>query len=140
MNEIEFKKLDTVKMRIVVISDASFANAPGLKSQLGYVILTADKEKCANIIHYSSCGCHRDWRSDIATEVHALVHTVDKGMLIKETLIKLMNRELEMESYIDGRTLFSVITKNSSTAERHLQIDAFLLKESYQNEEWKRIG
>lgn len=116
----DFVKLYMVTMRIVLISDASFASSPSLKRQFGYVIPMLDKERFANIINYSSCSCHRASRSVIATEVHALVHAVDMGMLIKETISKVMSQEIAMEAYVDSGALFNIITRNSSTAERRL--------------------
>lgn len=66
--ELIFVKLGMSSMRVVVISEACFANAPGLKSQLGYVISIADKERSANIVHYGSSRCHRVTRSAIAAK------------------------------------------------------------------------
>lgn len=131
MQGIGFVKSDMVTMRIVVISVASFAKVPGLKSRLAYTILMADKERCANNINYSSCRCHRVSRMVMAAEVHALIHAVEIGMLMKEILGELMNWEIKMEAYVESRTLFKVIAKNSSTAEHCLQIDVFSLKENY---------
>lgn len=137
---LDFVKLHMPSVRVVVISDASFANAPGLKSQLGFVILMADENRTANIVHYGSCRCHRVTRSVMASEVHALIHAVDIGMIVRDALNELLNRNVEMEAFVDSRTLFNVVTKNSNTAERRLQIDIFALRESYKNGELKRIG
>lgn len=41
---------------------------------------------------------------------------------------------------MNSRTLFNVLRKSSNTAERRLQIDIFVLKESYKKRELKRIG
>lgn len=86
MQGLDFVKPDMATMAIVVILDALFTIAPGLKSQLGYVKLMADKKRCANTIHHSSCRYHLSSRYALAAEVHALLHIVDMGMVIKRNI------------------------------------------------------
>lgn len=100
-----------------------------------------DKELCVNIFHYASSRFHCVWRSVMAAELHEFVHAVDMEIFIKETLCELLKREIEMEAaYVASRTLFNVVMKNKSTAELQLEIYIYMLKESYQKEELKRIG
>lgn len=51
---LDYMKLDMDRVRIGVLTDAYFANAKGLKSQLGYLILMDDKMKHENIVHLGS--------------------------------------------------------------------------------------
>lgn len=83
---LDFVRLDLALMHLVVLSGASFANATNLKSQVGYVILIANKLRCANVVHYASSRYHRESRSMIASEVHALLHALDMGMVIRKKL------------------------------------------------------
>lgn len=89
-------------MRLVVLSDASFAFAPNLKSQIGYVMLMADNSRCANTVHYALGRYHRLLRSVMAAEVHSLVHALDMGMVVKKTLSELLHLNVEMETYVDS--------------------------------------
>lgn len=75
-------------VRIVVLSDASFDNAVNFNSHLVFVIMMPDIMHHANTVHYGSDRCHRVLRSVMAAEVHALVHAVDMGMLIREAMSK----------------------------------------------------
>lgn len=53
------KKFDIDTMRLVFITDASFANAKQLRSQIGFGILMADGNGTANLIHFGSSRCRR---------------------------------------------------------------------------------
>lgn len=69
-------------VRVIVVTDASFANARDLRSQLGYLVLMVDGQDNANIIHYGSRRCKRVTRSVMASEVHALSMGCDYGIII----------------------------------------------------------
>jgi len=47
---LKFVKLDVDALRLLVFTDASFANNKDLLSQIGYVLVLADTTK-ANIVH-----------------------------------------------------------------------------------------
>lgn len=55
--------------------------------------------------------------------VYALVRAFDHGYGICETLEELMGRRIEIQAFVDSRTIFSSIAKNSATAERSSQTD-----------------
>lgn len=74
---LKFVKVDMTSIHVVVLSDASFANARYMRSLLGFVTLMAGEQRRANIFHYASKRCHRVSRSAMAAEVHALVHAFD---------------------------------------------------------------
>lgn len=50
-------KMDTKITNMVIISDASFANIRGFRSQLGYLIILADISASANNVHYLNSRC-----------------------------------------------------------------------------------
>lgn len=66
---IRFVQLDPTSLKLVVFTDASFANNLNLTSQIGYVICLADQFNKANIIHWSSTKCKRVTRSVLASEL-----------------------------------------------------------------------
>ncbi len=61
--DIRFVQLDFISLKLVVFTDASFANNLNLTSQIGYVICLADQFNKVNIIHWSSTKCKRVTRS-----------------------------------------------------------------------------
>lgn len=125
---------------MVFISNSLFPNAVGMKSQLGFVILLADGQKRANIVHHISTRYHRVSRSVMATEVHALVRAIDIGFVVREAFEKLFGRGLEPEAFVDTRTLFNIIAKKSCTAKRRLQIEVWALTERYRKWAFQSIG
>ncbi|KAI9038566.1 uncharacterized protein KD926_010611 [Aspergillus affinis] len=73
--------------------DVSFANNKDLSSQIGYVIVLADKGNAsnttaanANIVHWSSIKCKRVTRSVLASELYAITYGLDIAFAIKLTL------------------------------------------------------
>lgn len=81
-NGLEFVRLDIESVRIVVLSDAPFANAAGLKSQLGFVVLMADSYRRVNVFHYGSASCHQITQLVTAAEVNALVCAFYHGYFV----------------------------------------------------------
>lgn len=137
---LNFVPLNLDNVRLVVVTDASFANAPGSKSQLGYIIMMVDDDNNSNIIHYGSNRCSRIARSVMAAELHALTLGFDYAFVIKDLLEDILGRKIKIEALIDSKTVFNVITKEGSTTERRLQIDILALRQSYDIGELHRIG
>ena len=48
---LKFVKLDAKTLKLLVFTDASFANNKDLSSQISYIIILADITKKANIVH-----------------------------------------------------------------------------------------
>jgi hypothetical protein len=70
---LEFVRLDLETVRIVVLCDASFANADAYRSQLGFAFLMVDGNNNANLEHYASQRCTRVTRSVMAAALHELI-------------------------------------------------------------------
>lgn len=137
---LTFAPLDLESTKVVIISDASFANARGSRSQLGFLIILTDKDGNANVVHYSSARCKRVTRSVMAAELHALILAFDYGFVLREMLKEVLRRDVKLEALIDSKTVFDVVAKDGRTNERRLQIDVHALKESYTRGELTRIG
>ncbi|KAI0993903.1 hypothetical protein K3495_g14281, partial [Podosphaera aphanis] len=56
---LNFVELDSSTLRLLAFTDSSFANNRDLTSQIGYVIVLADANNNANIIHWQSVKCRR---------------------------------------------------------------------------------
>lgn len=140
MQGLTFVHIDLNTARIVLMTDASFANAKGFRTQLGYLILLADDEGRCNIIHYGSNRCKRIARSVMAAEIQALVLGFDFAFVIRDMVEELTRRSVPIEAIIDSKTMFNVIARDGQTTERRLQIDIFALRQSYDNGELRRIS
>lgn len=90
-NGLNFVKLDLQTQRIITFTDSSFANNRDQSSQVGYVILLADAQNNANIIHWQSVKYRRVTRSVLASELYALSLAFDVAATIKSTLDQLFS-------------------------------------------------
>ncbi len=125
--------MDENTLRLVLFTDASFANSDNLKSQIGFVLALADASGNANIIHYGSSRYKRVTRSVLAAEVHALVYGFDNAFVARDILKEILGRDIPIDGIVDSRTLFNEIAKNSTTEEKRLQIDVHALRESHES-------
>lgn len=121
-----------------VLSDAIFANA--MKSQLCFVTLLADEHKRAEVVRYGSPRCHNISRSVMAAELYAPFSAFDNDFFVWEALDELSGRRVEFEAFLDSRMLISVMEKNSSMAERKLQIGVSAFKETIEKRNCEGLG
>jgi hypothetical protein len=132
---LRFVKLDESTLRIVVMCDASFANADGCKSQLGFVVLLVDGQNRANIVHYGSQRCTRVTRSVMAAELHGLIVGYDNAIFVSEMVSLILGRHVDIVVMLDSKTVFDTVTRLSNTLEKRLQIDAYALQEAHRSGE-----
>lgn len=67
----------------------------------------------------------------MAAEVCALVDDFDNMLDFREALMKMLGHIIDIEAFVDGRTLFDLMAKDSKAAQRSVQFDVFELRESY---------
>ena len=137
---IKYVPLDEESSRLALFTDASFANADRLKSQLGFVLVILDDNNNANIIHYGSSSRKMVERSGMAAELHALTYGFNQAYVAKNMLEEMLGRHLDLDGYVDSRIVFNVVAKNSATLEKSLQIDAHALRESHCNGELRYLA
>jgi hypothetical protein len=77
---------DEGSLKLLVFTDASFANNLDYSSQIGFVIALIDENDKANILHWSSLKCKRVTRSVLASELYGIVHGFDIGAVLKASL------------------------------------------------------
>ena len=136
---LQFVRLDTSTLQLIVFTDASFANNQNLSSQIGYVICLANASNRANIIHWSSKKCRRVTRSVLALELYAMVHGFDSGAVIKATVEKILSTTVPMTICTDSKSLYECLVKLGSTQEKRLMIDVMCLRQSYEKREIMEI-
>ena len=137
---LHFVQLDINTLKLIVFTDASFANNLNLASQIGYVICLADASNKANIIHWSSIKCKRVTKSVLASELYAMVHGFDAGAVIKSTTEEILDiRLLPMIVCTDSKSLYDCLVKLGSTQEKRLMVDLMCLRQSYERREIMEI-
>ena len=83
---LTFIKLDVKTLRIIAFTDSSFANNKDLSSQIDYVIVLANNQNNANIIHWQSIKCRQVTRSVLAFELYTLSLRFNVTVTIKFTM------------------------------------------------------
>lgn len=121
---LRFIPLDITSLRLIVFTDASFANNIDLTSQIGYVICLADASNKANIIHWSSTKCKRVRRSVLASELYAMAQGFDAGVVIRSTVGKVLQiPALPMILCTDSKSLYDCLVRLESTQEKRRKHD-----------------
>ncbi len=113
---------------MIVFTDTSFTNNKDLSSQIGFIIMLADRNNQANVIHWSSIKCKRITRSVLAAELYAMVHSFNKGIVIKTTIKKILSRSIPLTVYTDLKSLYDCLVKLGTMNEKRLMIDLLYLR------------
>ncbi|SLM37481.1 hypothetical protein PMAA_090260 [Lasallia pustulata] len=147
---LKFVKLDIYTVRLVVFTDSSFANNWDQSSKIGYVIVLADGQNNANIIHWQSVKCKRVTRSVLALELYVLSLGFDVASIIKLLLTQILsglrqgnhnNNDITvpMVLCIDSKSLYNCLVKLGTTQEKRLMVDLMCLCQSYERREITKI-
>lgn len=132
---LRFVKLEKETLRLLVFTDASFANNRDLSSQIGYVLVLADDTGRANILHWSSTKCKRVTRSVLASELYGMAHGFDMGASVKSTVDKALGIDLPLVVCTDSKSLYECLVKLGTTQEKRLMIDVMCLRQAYERRE-----
>lgn len=135
-----YVKLNLRTARIVLVTDASFANTKDIKSQLGYLVLMVDDAGRCNVLHYEKNRSKRIARSVMVAELFALVLGFDNADMVRSLIEELTGIRMAIDAIIDSKTVFYVIAKRSQTSEKRLQIDVLSLRENYDNGNLNNFG
>jgi hypothetical protein len=132
---LNYVPLDSQTLRLIVFTDASFANNKDLSSQIGYVVVLADSTNRANVIHWSSTKCKRVTRSVLASELYAMGHGFDIGATLKSSIELILKIDLPLIICTDSKSLYECLVKLGTTQEKRLMIDIMCLRQSYERRE-----
>lgn len=69
----------------------------------------------ANLVHFGSIRCHGVTRSLMAPELHALIAGFDQAFVIRDIMSWIFGKNIEIEAYVDSKTVFDVIANDAST-------------------------
>jgi hypothetical protein len=132
---LRFVQLDIRSLKLMVFTDASFANNQDLSSQIGFIIVLSDKDNKANILHWSSIKCKRVTRSVLASELYAMAYGFDMGAVIKSTIEVMLRIRLPLILCTDSKSLYDCLVKLGTTQEKRLMVDLMCLRQSYERRE-----
>lgn len=132
--------LDENSLRLVVFSDASFANNPDMSTQLGYLVTLTDQSGKSNILHFTSYKSKRVVRSVLAGETHAFADAFDVAFTMRHELRKVIGKEVRLTMLTDSMSLFKVIINSSVLSEKRLMIDISAARQAYETNDIDHIG
>jgi hypothetical protein len=136
---LRFVPLDLSTLRVAVFTDSSFANNVDMSSQIGYIVVTVDKNSAANIVHWGSIKCRRVTRSVLAAELYAMSLGFDYATVIRSTIQQILGRLIELTIYIDSKSLYDCLVRLGSTTEKRLMVDIMCLRQSYERREISQV-
>ncbi|KAK1990054.1 hypothetical protein LX36DRAFT_664610, partial [Colletotrichum falcatum] len=148
---LRFTPLNLATAKLFVFVNSSFINNNNLTSQLGFIVVLANKQGnseedttnsftlTANVVYYSSTKCKRVTRSILASEIYAMVAGANITHAIGTTITMITNR-LKMPPIptilcTDSYSLYKCLVKLGTTKEKRLMIDIMALRQSYERRE-----
>jgi hypothetical protein len=137
---LRYVSLNRNQLKLMIFTDAAFANTLDLHSQIDYVVCLID-DVHINLIHWSSIKCKRVIKSVLAAELYAMINGFDVEVVIKsiiEHILKLKN-SLSLILLTDSKSLFDCLVKLETTSEKRLMIDLMCLRQSYERREIAEI-
>ena len=138
---LKFPQLDINTLRIIGISDASFANNKDLTSQLGFLVFLADGNDRVIPLIFKSYKARRVTRSVLAAELIAFSDLFDQSFTIASDLGKFVpSGQIPITLMTDSKSLFDILTKGSWTSEKCLMLDVAAAREGYRDGAISNIG
>ena len=124
---------------MLVFTDAAFANNKDLLSQIRALLVAANANNDANILHWVSVKCKRITRSVLASELLGIVHGFDIAYLVKTTLDLILNKDIPLIIYTDSKSLYNCLVKLGIMQEKRLIIDVISMREAYKRREIAQV-
>lgn len=132
--------MDASSIQIAMLFETSLESAVGMRSQLIFIVLWADKRWPVNIIYYLSNCCRRSSQNAMIADSHTIGEASGTPYIAGNVSVKPMGRNADLEANVYSRSLVNVVAKNRNTVECQLQIDILLLMEAYTRGERERAG
>lgn len=136
---IRFPKLEKSSLKILGVSDASFANNRDLSSQLGYILFLSDTKSVIPII-FKSYKSKRVTKSPMSAEVIAFADMFDAGIALKREIEWMIGQKVPLQLLTDSKCMFDVISSGTRTSEKRTMIDIAAAREGFRDMEISDIG
>ncbi len=142
--------LDLTTCKLMIFTDASFANLEDMGSQLGYLVTLVNEfrkgkalEIRGNVVHWSSTKCKRVVRSALASETLGMSAGADIATAVWTTLRLITERlglpQIPLIICTDSYSLYECLVKLGTMSEKRLMIDIMALRQSYERREISEI-
>ena len=147
---IKYIALNLKQAKLFIFINSSFANNKDFSSQIGYLIIFANKTKGinkfaikGNLIYYSSTKNKRVIRSVLASKIYIMVKGVNIAITINTT-IKIITRQLGFSYTLiiictNLYLLYKCLVKFNTTKEKCSIINIIILCQLYKHREITEI-
>jgi hypothetical protein len=147
---IQYISVELKQAKLFIFVDGLFANNKDFSSQIGYIIILANKHMRddefvieGNIVHYSSIKSKRVTQSILASEIYRMIREVNMAIAVNTTLNMILEqlRLLCIPAIIctDSFSLYKCLVKLRTTKEKHLMINIMALHQSYKCREISEV-
>ncbi|KAA8493329.1 Transposon Ty1-ER2 Gag-Pol polyprotein [Porphyridium purpureum] len=126
------------KCRLLVYSDASFANNEDGSTQLGLVGVLTDEKGKACALAWKSTKSRRVVRSVLAAEVSAMCEGLDLGLYLC-TVLRDLGAQVALDLVTDSKSIFDTIVSKKFPTEKRLLIDLSVLRDAFEKSEVSRV-
>ncbi len=136
--ELRFVSLNRNQLKLMIFTDAAFANAFDLHNQIDYVICLTN-DVYINLIHWSSIKCKRITKSVLTIELYAMINDFDVEAIIKSIIKRILHISLSLILLTNFRSLFDCLIKLDIIVEKRLMIDLMCFRQSYERRKIAKI-
>ena len=126
-------------MKLIVFTDAVFANNSDYISQIDFVICLTDGSNKANFIHWSSIKCKKVTRSVLAAELFVMTQGFDVASILKSIIEEIFQIFLSMFICTDSKSLYDCLVRLGSIIEKRFMVDIMCFRESYERKKITEI-
>ena len=135
--KINFHPIDLNSAKLIVFSDASYANLPDGASQGGHMIFLSDNDGNCAPISWCSKRIRRIARSTISAETQSAVEALDTAYMLERIISELFNfkKRMDIVLFIDSKSLFDAINTTNLLIDKRLRVDVSALREMNENNE-----
>ncbi len=133
-------KLDPESLHVRALTDASFSTTPDHCSQLGCIVVLADRHDNDFVLHYASYKSRRVARSVLGAEMYAFADAFDFPYCAKAYLEKLWHLRVSLSISTGSKGFLDVIKKCSETQQQRLIIDLQAVRDAYAVHGISKIG
>lgn len=68
------------------------------------------------------------------------MYVFNEGIVVLKAIDELIGRGVELEAFVDNRTLFNAVAKNNSSAKWRSKINVCAIRQCYRKGELQRMG
>ena len=139
-NSIGFSKLSDLKnLKVVVYTDASFANLPNGGSQGGQIVFLVDKNNNSCPLAWKSNRIKRVVKSTLAAETLSFVEGCDMGIfmskIVSEIITGANSSSLPVTCMTDNKSLYDAAHTTRIISDTRLRVEMSIVREMIEKKE-----